>query len=76
MIKEVFDRAVDKEVQRRMDEFYHRHWLEERLDDLRNRIDKLEAKVFIEPKLLGKQDNVVYTESDCNCECPCTCEPE
>ena len=40
--KKQFDMAVDKEVQRRMDQFYHDHWMEQRVAELEK---KLEAQV-------------------------------
>ena len=40
--KKQFDMAVEKEVQRRMDQFYHDQWMEHRVAKLE---EKLEAQV-------------------------------
>lgn len=44
--KKQFDMAVEKEVQRRMDQLYHDQWMEHRVEKLE---EKLEAQVTCSP---------------------------
>lgn len=44
--KKQFDTAVEKEVQRRMDQFYHDQWMEHRVEKLE---EKLESQVTCTP---------------------------
>ena len=56
-----FEKAVEKETQRRMDEWYHTRWMEDRLDKLQDRVVDLEIKLMNAPEV----------PVECNC-----CEPK
>ena len=58
LVMSSFEDRVEKEVSRRMDEWYHRRWVEERFDDLTGRINILERKI-----LEGSEVPV-----ECNCK--------
>ena len=56
-----FEKAVEKEVQRRMDDYLHTRWLEDRLEKLQDRVTYLEIKSYNAPEV----------PVECNC-----CEPK
>lgn len=59
-----FEKAVEKEVQRRVDEFYHNQWVTDRLDKLQDRVTELEIKSYDVNKgcVPVEQTGVIYTD--------------